>query len=87
MACMANCYEKYPSDLKNYFPTMNQQDIENSVKKTIQFMQNLSKMVIETSIDERDIEFSKDEWKSGDDDNSRGSESDRYLKLREDIPS
>ena len=30
--------------------------------------------------------MSEAEWQSGDSDNSRGSESDRNLKLREDIP-
>ena len=49
-------------------------------------MQNMSDVAIKSSIQEKDYELSEAEWQSKDSDNSHGSESDRYFKLKEDIP-
>ena len=73
---MSHLYEHYPLVLKFDYPKMKQRHIKLSVKKTVLYMQTMSDKVIKQSIKDKEDELSEDQWESGDDDNSHGSESD-----------
>ena len=57
LAGMVRYYEEYPIDLRLWYLKLNQEDIEKSVKKTVQRMQECSDEVIKKIILDKQFEF------------------------------